>query len=108
MGSATLIGKRRKAARKIPPVEEILRGSIVVVKRYCGKTNCRCFKGFKHRSLYVSQSNKGQSRLVYIPQRSEKEVRRLIRNYQALKSVMKEISRINMRLMVSSVGKVKR
>jgi hypothetical protein len=105
MESATLIGKRLKAAKKIPPVEEILRGSIVVVKRYCGKANCRCLKGHKHRSMYISQSNKGESRLIYIPQRSENEVRRLIRNYQALRSVMEEISRINMRLMASSAGK---
>jgi hypothetical protein len=104
MGSATLIEKRRKAANDIPPVEEILRGSLVMVKRYCGKAKCRCLKGFKHRSLYVSQSNKGESRLVYIPQRSEKEVRRLIRNYQTLKSVMEEISRINMRLVTERGG----
>lgn len=108
MENATLIRKRRKAARKIPPIEKILRGSIVVVKRYCGKANCRCLKGHKHRSLYISQSNKGESRLIYIPQRSEKEVRRLIRNYQAFKSVMEEISRINMRLATSSSGKVAR
>ena len=108
MESATLIGKRRKAAQKIPPIEEILRGSIVVVKRYCGKANCRCLKGHKHLSMYISQSNKGESRLIYIPQRSENEVRRLIRNYRALKSVMEEISRINMQLVTSSAGKVDR
>ena len=96
MHSNVLFAKRRKAAGEMPRVEEILRGSIVVVKRYCGKTNCHCLKGFKHRSLYVSQSNKGESRLVYIPQRSEKEVRRLIRNYQAFKVVMEKISRINL------------
>ena len=108
MERAMLIGKRRKSARKIPPAEEILRGSIVVVKRYCGKANCRCLKGHKHRSMYISQSNKGESRLIYIPQRSENEVRRLISNYQALKSAMEEISRINMQLVTSSAGKVDR
>ena len=104
MDSATLFEKRRKAVKEMPRVEEILRGSIVMVQRYCGKANCRCLKGFKHRSLYVSQSNKGQSRLVYIPQRSEKEVRRLIRNYQALKAIMEEISRINMQLVTAAGG----
>ena len=104
MHSNVLFAKRRKAAGEIPRIEKILRGSVVVVKRYCGKVNCRCLKGFKHRSLYVSQSNKGQSRLVYIPKRSEKEVRQLIRNYQELKSVMEKISRINMRLVTASAG----
>lgn len=102
MDTATLLEKRRKTAKGVSQIQEILRGSIVVVKRYCGKANCRCQKGFKHRSLYVSQSNKGESRLVYIPQRSEKEVRRFIRNYQEIKNVMEEISRINMQLVTAS------
>ena len=108
MERPALLEKRRKSAKELPRVEEILRGSMVVVKRYCGKANCRCLKGHKHRSLYISQSNKGESRLIYIPQRSEKEVRRLIGNYQALKRVIEEISRINMQLMTSSSGKVDR
>lgn len=108
MQKHALLEKRRKAAKEMPRVEEIMRGSIVMVKRYCGKASCRCLKGHKHRSLYISQSNKGESRLIYIPQRSEKEVRRLIRNYQALKGVMEGISRINMQLVTSSAGKVDR
>jgi len=104
MNTAILLQKRRKAAKGIPRIEEILRGSIVVARRYCGKANCHCQKGHKHRSLYISQSNNGQSRLVYIPQRSEGQARQLIRNYQALKSVMKEISRINMELVTAAAG----
>ena len=108
MERLALLEKRRKSAKEMPRVEEILRGSIVMVKRYCGKANCRCLKGHKHRSLYISQSNKGESRLIYIPQRSEKEVRRLIGNYQVFKRAIEEISRINMQLVTSSAGKVKR
>ena len=104
MQKHALLEKRRKAAKEMPRVEEILRGSIVMVKRYCGKANCRCLKGHKHCSLYISQSNNGEARLIYIPQRSEKEVRRLIGNYQALKSAMEEISRINMQLVTFSTG----
>lgn len=88
--------QRRQAARQMPPLEEILRGSVVIVNRYCGKPSCRCLKGYKHRALYVSQSQKGKPRLVYIPQRSEKEVRMLIRNYRKMKVVMEKISRINL------------
>ncbi len=108
MQKHALLEKRRKTAKGILRAGEILRGSIVIVKRYCGKANCRCLKGHKHRSLYISQSNKGESRLIYIPQRSEKEVCRFIRNYQTLKSVVEEISRINMQLVTSLSGKVDR
>lgn len=102
MDSSMLLEKRRKAAHTLPQIQEILRGSIVIVKRYCGKANCRCAKGHKHRSLYISQSNNGQSRLKYIPRLSEKEASRLIKNYHALKAVMEEISRINMQLLAAA------
>lgn len=101
MSILTLIEKRQKAAKEIPKIENILRGSIVVVERYCGKPNCRCVKGFKHRSLYLSQSNNGESRLVYIPKRSEKQTRQFIRNYQLLKGIMEKISRVNMELVTA-------
>jgi hypothetical protein len=101
MSALALIEKRQKAAKEMPKIENILRGSIVVVERYCGKPNCRCLKGSKHRSLYLSQSNNGESRLVYIPKRSEKQVRQLIRNYQLLKGIMEKISRINMELVTT-------
>ena len=81
MNTEVLLRKRHKALGEIPQLEEILRGSIVVVRRYCGKVGCRCTKGKKHRSLYVSQSNNGQSRLIYIPKAKEKEVYQLINNY---------------------------
>lgn len=108
MNTAVLLQKRRRASKDIPRIEEILRGSIVVVERYCGKANCRCLKGHKHRSLYISQSNNGQSRLIYIPRTSEKKVRRLINNYHKLKSALKEISRINMQLARSTLDEPKR
>ena len=88
--------KRHQAASQMPPLEEILRGSVVIVNRYCGKPSCRCLKGYKHRALYVSQSQQGKPRLVYIPQRSEKEVHRLIKNYRRMKVVMEKISQINL------------
>lgn len=88
--------KRRQVVSRMPPLEQILRGSVVVVKRHCGKPSCRCLKGHKHRALYVSQSQKGKPRLVYIPQRSETEVRQLIRNYRTMKALMEKVSRINL------------
>lgn len=97
MDESFLLTKRRLAAKQMPPLQKILRGSIVVVKRYCGKPSCRCLKGHKHRALYVSRSLNGQSRLVYIPQKSEAEVRKLVGNYQKMKAVMEKISLINLK-----------
>lgn len=101
MDTAALIVKRQAIVRKTPRIGHVMKGSIVIVKRYCGKPNCRCRQGFKHRSLYVSRTDKGISRLVYIPKRSEEDVRRLIGNYRKLKSALNTISRFNMQVMTA-------
>ncbi|MFH1753959.1 MAG: DUF6788 family protein [Candidatus Omnitrophota bacterium] len=99
MGIPALLAKRHSAVRNAPKIAKIMKGSIVIVKRYCGKPNCRCRRGFKHRSLYVSLTDKGKQRLVYIPRRSEEKTRRLIANYRDLKTVVEKISRLNVSLM---------
>ena len=94
-----LLKKRREVAKRIPWIQEVMRGSIVMMDRYCGNATCRCQKGFKHRSLYVSQRYKGRTRMIYIPKRSEADVRRYINNYCKLKAVMDEISVINIQML---------
>lgn len=99
MDTSALLQKRREAARQKPQLEKILRGSIVIVNRSCGKAGCRCQKGQKHRSLYVSQSYNGKTRMIYIPQRSEDEARRMVDNYRALKDMIEKISEINIQML---------
>jgi len=99
MDTSALLKKRRKTAKQKPPLEKTLRGSIVIVKRSCGKAGCRCQKGQKHRALYVSQSYNGKTRMIYIPQRSEKEARRLVDNYRALKVTLEKVSEINIKML---------
>ena len=107
MDDFILLTRRRQAKRQTPNLEKILRGSVVVVKRYCGKPSCRCLKGHKHRALYVSRVHKGKPRLVYIPERSEKEARLLIKNYRKVKAVMEKISQLNLQRLTSPQGQTK-
>jgi hypothetical protein len=81
--------------RKLPRVDDVICGSVVVMERACGKVGCRCLKGHKHRSLYVSQYHKGAPRMVYIPKKNEKAVLRLVSNYRALKFAMHKASELN-------------
>ena len=82
--------------RRLPRLNDVIRGSAVVMKRVCGKKNCRCLKGHKHWSLYISQYHKGGPRMSYIPRKNEKGVLRLVKNYQILKSAMSKASELNM------------
>jgi hypothetical protein len=91
--------KRSETAKGAPRIGEIIRGSIVMMDRHCGNARCRCQRGFKHRSLYVSQRYKGRTRMIYIPKRSEATVRLYISNYLKFKGVMDKISDVNIRML---------
>ncbi len=46
----------------------MVRGSVVVHRRRCGKTNCRCAKSdLLHETTVLSYSEEGRTRLVVLP-----------------------------------------
>lgn len=54
--------------RKAPRVPRVLRGSVVVHRRRCGKANCRCADGETlHETTVLSYSQAGRTRLVMLP-----------------------------------------
>ena len=86
-----------KLYKKLPKkTDPLVRGCLVVMDRFCGQKNCRCTKGYKHRSLYLAQSNKGKSRLIYIPKLREEEIRLAVANHRKMKSVLERLSRIHL------------
>ena len=91
--------KLREAIQRMPRITRVVHGSMVIVNRSCGKTNCRCQKGFKHSSLYISQRYKGKTRMIYIPKRSEAKVRDFVNNYHKLKAIMNKVTGINIRML---------
>ena len=87
---------RRRKRIRLPAIDDVIRGSAIIMERVCGSSSCRCLKGHKHRSLYVSQYHKGSPRMVYIPKAHEKEVLELIRNYRLIKSAIHKASELNL------------
>ncbi len=80
---------------KIIQHSEILRANIVHMARVCGNKNCKCSRGEKHVSMYVSRSKNGKQRLMYIPKRLENKTQRQVERYQQLKSVLDTLLEIN-------------
>jgi hypothetical protein len=80
---------------RISRLTQVIRGSLVSMKRYCGKTNCKCMKGYKHESLYISQGFKGRTRMIYVPRSSVKKVHQYVHHYQEIKKFLNESSQIN-------------
>ena len=95
--SARVIKALEGIYKKFPRKADVLiRGSLVVMDRVCGRQNCRCVKGHKHRSLYLSRSEKGKLKMIYIPREAEEEVRRGVLNYKRMKTLLNRISRIHL------------
>jgi hypothetical protein len=83
----------------MPKLTGAVRGSLVTMKRVCGKPNCHCRKGFKHKALYLSQRYKGRTRMVYVPQDMEEKAAEYTKNYREIKQILDKISDINIELL---------
>ena len=99
MNARRLLSRRKKMLSTMPALEESIRGSLVIMNRFCGKPSCRCLKGQKHRSVYLSQSFKGKTKMIYIPQASVKKAKEYIKNYKNTKDILNILSDINIKLL---------
>lgn len=74
---------------------EIVRGNLVMRLHTCGKINCRCVtKGEKHKSLYISRSNKGRMEQQYISKDKEAQIKQWTKHYQEIQKLLEKISDI--------------
>jgi hypothetical protein len=101
LSSSALRKRRHKLACSLPPVEHILRGTLVEVYRRCGRPNCHCVNGPGHgpkHYLSISQPG-GRPRRDYVPNGSEQQVAELIANSRQLRGALDEICAINAELL---------
>jgi hypothetical protein len=93
--------RRRQGLVKLPPAEEILRGSLVERYVTCGNPNCKCARGERHGPVWYLTVTLAPGRTTGAVISSEKlgQVRRWIANYQAFKEQLEKISEINRELL---------
>jgi len=71
-----------------------LRGTLSVRERVCGKANCRCTRGEKHVSLFLTRSKDGTIEQLYIPRQKEELARRWVENYHLIQGLLEKISSV--------------
>ena len=93
--------RREGLTQQLPPVSEILRGSLV--KRYvtCGNPSCKCARGERHGPVWYLTVTLGRGRTTggVIGADQLDQVRGWIENYQAVKDRLEKISDINRELL---------
>ena len=101
LSSSALRRRRRRLVRDLPPIEHVLRGTLVETYKRCGRPNCHCVDGAGHgpkRYLSVSQPG-GRPRRDYVPNDAHLQVAQLIHNFRKLREALDEICAINTELL---------
>ena len=93
--------RRQGLANQLPPITEILRGSLVERYVTCGNPACKCAKGERHGPVWYLTVTLGPGRTTggIISSENVEQVRIWIDNYQKLKDRLEKISEINRELL---------
>ena len=85
----------RSRLTKLLHSEAIIRGSLAMRERTCGKSGCRCVtKGEKHAGLYLVVSGEGKQRQIFVPKAFEGHVRHWVESYAKARTLLEEISKL--------------
>jgi hypothetical protein len=96
---ASLLLRRAKIPKTLPPLEEVLRGSFLQREIRCGKPTCRCAKGAGHPILYLTVTFPGGRTQQLVPRDLARTVQLWIRNYRRWWEAIEKVSAINRRLL---------
>ena len=72
----------RSQLTKLLQSRPMLRAGLVSMARTCGKPSCKCAKGEKHVSLYVSLKVGPTRKMIYVPPELEPTVRCWAESYR--------------------------
>ena len=90
------LDRRRRILAKLPPLEEVLRGSVIVRFLRCGKPGCHCAEGEGHRATYVSVTHAGgRTEQISLPAELVPLARRGVAAYRAWWAAVEKLSAIN-------------
>ena len=96
-----LLQRRQRLLAKLPPLEEVLRGSIVERSVRCGRKGCHCAQdGDGHHAVYLSVTvGRRRTEQISVPSTLLPAVRRGVATYHKWWEIMEEISAINRQLL---------
>jgi hypothetical protein len=98
----TALRKRRKALlRQLPPLQSILRGSLIERYKRCGKPGCKCADSPGHGpKYYLSVSHPGlRPQMDYVPQECYAQTAEFLANYHRTREILEAICEINRELL---------
>jgi hypothetical protein len=68
--------------RRLQRSQPMVQGSFYLLRRKCGKPNCRCAAGQLHATYVLTRSEQGQDRLYTVPKDQRAKVRQWAAEYR--------------------------
>lgn len=95
-----LLERRSRLLKRLPPFEEVLRGSVVRRLLRCGKPGCRCVTGEGHPAVYLSVTHAGgRSEQISLPAALIRRAEQGVANYHAWWEAIEKVSALNRELL---------
>jgi len=88
--------------------EVLLRGSLITLKRKCGKPTCACADGEPHTTPAISYSVKGKTHILTLRSSDVPMIRQAMNNYKVAAAELEQKAISGIRLMTVNIMKAKR
>lgn len=83
----------------------MVRGSVVVHRRRCGKAGCRCARGEAlHESTVLSYSEGGRTRFLMLPPEEVAGVRAAVEAFRSARAALEEKGNAGLAELVARLG----
>ena len=92
---AALARTLRQLQRDLPMVQ----GSFYLMRRKCGKPNCRCALGQLHASWVLTRSEAGKDRIYPVPKDQRAQVRRWALEYRRYQRARAALAKAHLQLL---------
>jgi hypothetical protein len=100
MKRRVLHARRRRALQGLPPLTDIMRGSVVARRLRCGKPTCHCARTGGHAATYLSVTvADGRTEQLSLPAPLVPVARRWVANYGRWWRAVEQVSAINRELL---------
>ncbi|MDA2928253.1 hypothetical protein MYX78_13670, partial [Acidobacteria bacterium AH-259-G07] len=83
----------KKAVKVVMARGALVKGNVYELARKCGKPNCACQRGQLHRSMVLSSSERGKTRLRVLPAGRVAEIRQKSEAYLRLRRARAQVTK---------------
>jgi len=88
-----------RTLRQLQRAQPMVQGSFYLLRRKCGKPNCRCASGQLHASWVLTRSQEGKDRIYSVPKDQRAQVRRWALEYRRYQRARAALAKAHLQLL---------